>query len=368
MKTFHKSIQSELLKYFGGSTVILFTIVMTIMLIRILGLASKGRADPADVILLIGLNSIGNAAPILALSLFITVVSTFSRMYLDSEMVIWFSSGISVTRFIKPLFNFSWPIFLVIGLLLLFAWPWSNYQTQYLKERFEKRGDIERVAPGQFQQSISSGSVFFIEKNENQNELARSVFISKIEGPIETLTTAKNGEVETLNEDRFLSLKQGQQTVINHQSGEVRVIEFENFKYLIDFGGRQFNFDSQSQMKSTLELFQDNNKSNLGELFWRFGLLIAAIVLTFLALQLASVNPRAGRSYSIGVALLCFIGYYNFITVGKRLIADGTFTFAGMMLTIHGTAIALVLILYLHAEFNLNWRRFFSMSHAKLSK
>ena len=121
MKTFQKSIQSDLLKNFGGSTVILFTIVMTIMLIRILGLASKGQVDAADVVLLIGLNGVGNAAPILTLSLFISVVYTFSRMYLDSEMVIWFSSGVSVTNFLRPLLKFAWPILLTIGLLLIFG-------------------------------------------------------------------------------------------------------------------------------------------------------------------------------------------------------------------------------------------------------
>jgi lipopolysaccharide export system permease protein len=358
MKTFQKSIQSELLKNFGGSTVILSTIVITIMLIRILGLASKGQADPSDVILLIGLNSIGNAAPILTLSLFITVVYTFSRMYLDSEMVIWFSSGISVTKFIRPLFNFAWPIFLIIGLLLLFAWPWSNYQTQYLKEKFNQRGDIERVAPGQFQESASTGSVFFIEKNDGPNEISRSVFISKKDGQVETVTTAKNGKIELVGNDRFISLKQGQQTVINHQSGVVRITEFEKFKYLIDSDKNRFNFDSYSQMKGTLELLQSNDASNQGELFWRLGLLIAAVVLTLLAVQLASVNPRVGRSYSIAVALLCFVGYYNMITVGKRLIADGSFSLTGMMVTVHGTAMIIVLVWYLHTEFNLHWKRF----------
>jgi len=96
MTLFQKSIQKDLLRNFGGATVVLFTIVMTIMLIRILGKASKGQVDPSEVILLIGLNGIGNAAPILTLSLFVSVVYTFSRMYLDSEMVIWFSSGVSL--------------------------------------------------------------------------------------------------------------------------------------------------------------------------------------------------------------------------------------------------------------------------------
>ena len=65
MNLFQKTIQKELLRNFSGSTVILFTIVMTIMLIRIVGQAAKGQADPSELILLIGLNSIGNAAPIL---------------------------------------------------------------------------------------------------------------------------------------------------------------------------------------------------------------------------------------------------------------------------------------------------------------
>jgi hypothetical protein len=55
MTIFQKSIHKELIRNFGGSTVILFAIVMTIMLIRILGQSSKGQADPSEVILLIGL-------------------------------------------------------------------------------------------------------------------------------------------------------------------------------------------------------------------------------------------------------------------------------------------------------------------------
>jgi lipopolysaccharide export system permease protein len=154
MVLFQKSIQKELLKNFSGSTVVLFTIVMTIMLIRILGLASRGQADPAEVILLIGLNGIGNAAPILTLSLFISIVYTFSRMYLDSEMVIWFASGISLTRVFETCLEFQLACTDAIGLLLFFAWPWSNIQTQYLKERFEKRSDIERGAQANFRNQL----------------------------------------------------------------------------------------------------------------------------------------------------------------------------------------------------------------------
>jgi lipopolysaccharide export system permease protein len=366
MTIFQKSIHKELLRNFGASTVILFTIVMTIMLIRILGQASKGQADPSEVILLIGLNGVGNAGPILTLSMFISIVSTFSRMYLDSEMIIWFSSGLSLSKFLKPLWQFCWPVILVIALLAVFAWPWSNTQTQYLKDRFEKRSDIERVAPGQFQESATDQMVFFIEKKKNDNDVATSVFISKIEGDLETITTAKSGNVEFSKTDKFLSLKQGQQTVLNHQTGEVRVTEFESFNFLLDPAKRQILTNLQSQMLSTLELLQSSERINLGELFWRLGLFIAAFNLALIAVQLASVNPRVGRSYSLAMAILCFMGYYNMLTIGKRLIADGTATFGGMMLTVHGTAIFIVIIWYLHTEFNLHWRRFVSSDNPQL--
>ena len=358
MKIFHKSIQKELLKNLIGATVILFTIVMTIMLIRILGQAAKGQANPSEVVLLIGLNGIGNAAPILTLSLFISIVYTFSRLFLDSEMVIWFSSGISLTKFLLPLWRFSWPVLSLIFFLVMWAWPWSNIQTQNLKDRFINRVDIERVSPGQFQESRSNQTVFFIEKNPNTYGQAKNVFISKYESDLETITTAKTGTTETFNSEKYLSLQNGHQTIIDHRSGEVRTTEFKNFKYWLEPTGHQFVSEMQSQMLSTFELMRSQDAINLGELFWRLGLFISALILAVLAVQIASVNPRTGRSYSLAMGLFCFVGYYNMITIGKRLIADGTFSIGEMMLSVHGTAAMIAITWFLHGEFNLHWRRF----------
>lgn len=357
MKLLHKSIQKELLKNFGGASVILFTIVMTIMLIRILGQASKGQADPSEIILLIGLNGIGNAAPILTLSLFISVIHTFSRMHLDSEMVIWFSSGMSLTQFIKPLFNFGWPIVLTISVLATWTWPWSNIQTQYIKDRFNNRNDIERVAPGQFQESRAQQTVFFVEKNKSSDGVAKSVFISKLTGDIETITTAKTGTTEIIKEEKFLTLKNGHQTILDHRTGEIRVTEFHTFKFWLEPSAQGSKAELQSQMLGTIELLQSEAPINKGELFWRFGLIISAINLVLLAIQLSSVNPRVGRSYSLALGIFSFVCYYNMITIGKRLIADSTFSFGEMMLLVHGIAFMINLIWYAHTEFYLNWRR-----------
>ena len=96
---------------------VLITIVMTIVLIRTLGQASRGYINPQDVMLLMAYSALGRLPTILTLSLFIAMVATLSRMYRDSEMVVWFTSGQGLSSLLKPLFRFAWPVLLIIALL-----------------------------------------------------------------------------------------------------------------------------------------------------------------------------------------------------------------------------------------------------------
>ena len=44
----------------------------------------------------------------------VAVVVTLGRMYRDSEMVIWFASGLSLTRFVRPVLRTCWPVLVVV--------------------------------------------------------------------------------------------------------------------------------------------------------------------------------------------------------------------------------------------------------------
>ena len=90
---FQSTFRKELAKNFAGIMIILITIVMTMMLIRVLGLASKGQVNPADILLVMAYFVLGHMPTILTLCLLIAVVHTLTRMYKDSELVIWETSG-----------------------------------------------------------------------------------------------------------------------------------------------------------------------------------------------------------------------------------------------------------------------------------
>jgi lipopolysaccharide export system permease protein len=95
---FHSSLRKDLSRSFGATVVVLSTIVMTNVLIRTLGDANAGGVNPSEIMLVMGFTVLGHLNSILTLSLFISIVSTLSRMYADSEMVIWFSSGHGLFR------------------------------------------------------------------------------------------------------------------------------------------------------------------------------------------------------------------------------------------------------------------------------
>ncbi len=353
---FHSSIRKDLARSFGATVVVLATIVMTIILIRTLGQATRGSVNPSEVMLVMGLTVIGHLTTILTLSLFIAVVSTLSRMYADSEMVIWFSSGKGLVSFAQPLFRFAWPILAAIALLALFVWPWSNQQIQDLRDRYEQRNDIERVAPGQFQESAGGKRVFFIDKDSPNNQTGRHVFVSSLDGHLETITTAQQGQIELHQGERFLNLQQGQQMLRNHQTGEVRVTEFKDYQLLIDSSLKLSATDLQSRMLSSRDLLKDPTPNNLGELSWRVGLALAAFNLMLMGLAVASVNPRVGQSYHLALALFCFVAYYNMVNVGQNWIASGRSTLPAFMLSLHGGALGLALLWLSIRHFNLSWR------------
>ena len=113
---FDSSLRADLARSFGATLVVILTIVLTMFLIRTLGQAAVGRVSPQDVVLLLGYTALGHLPTMLALSLFVAVVVTLGRMYRDSEMAIWFASGVSLNRFVRPVLRTGWPVLLVVAL------------------------------------------------------------------------------------------------------------------------------------------------------------------------------------------------------------------------------------------------------------
>jgi lipopolysaccharide export system permease protein len=263
-------------------------------------------------------------------------------MYQDHEMDIWLSAGLGLSRFLKPLFRFAWPALLVIAAAAIWGWPWSNSQMAQMRERFEKRGDLERVTPGQFQESASGRRVFFLDKTvegeEQAGQVGKNVFLLTNEPDREAITSAKQGRIAVVNGERTLILEAGQSVERNASGQDMRVSTFEEYSNAIGqaFSATQSNM--QPRNRSTLELWRERTPAAMGQLSWRLGLVLAAFNLLIMSVAVASTNPRASRSANLIAALFAFIIYYNLITLGDARIASGKSQLMNYMLAVHGGA------------------------------
>ena len=356
---FQSSIRKELARSFGATLVVLITIVMTIVLIRTLGQASRGFVNPQDVMLFMAYSALGRLPTILTLSLFIAMVSTLSRMYRDSEMVVWFTSGQGLAGFLKPVFRFAWPVLLVIALTSLFVWPWTNQQTKNMQSRYEQRGDLDRVAPGQFQESSSGNRVFFIDRNTTGaagDQSSNNVFIAATEKGKSSITTARSGRIETKEDAQFLILENGQRLENMIGQSALKISDFEEYGTKTGDANPLTPNAPEAKLLSIRALINAPTPGNRSELAWRLGLALASLNFVILAVALASVNPRGGRSSNMIFVLLTFVVYNNLLNLGQSWIFVGLISFTNLLLALHGGVFVLGLGWLAKRHFNWSLR------------
>lgn len=357
---FHSSIRKELARSFGATLVVLFTIVLTMLLIRTLGLASQGSVNPEEIMLVLGYTVIGRMPTILTLALFIAIVFTLSRMYRDSEMIIWFASGRSLGGFLGPVLRFAWPILVVITLMVFFVWPWANGQIDELRSRFERRGDLERVTPGQFQESSSGRRVFFIDKDTTDGTEGRNIFVSSTEPDgRESIISARSGRVEWIGEQQYLMLNNGQRLETDANQ-RLQISEFE--EYGTQVGGSALSTGAGDRLKSrrTWDLLKSSDPATLAELGWRLGMALTALNFVLIALATTAGNPRAGRGGNVFFTLFAFIVYYNLLNIGQSWVSSGQMGLGVMMLSLHGSVFVLAALWLLKRHWNLSLRGWLS--------
>lgn len=355
---FHSSIRRELARSFGATLIVLATVIMTMTLIRTLGQASRGSFNPSDVMLVMGYTVLAYMPTILTMSLFISIIATLSRMYSDSEMVIWFTSGRGLSALLRPLFRFAWPVLLVVMALALLVLPWSNQKIENMKDQYEKRGDIERIQPGQFQESAGGKRVFFVEKDVSGKQSGSNVFIATTEFGKETVTSARSGRIQSVGQDRFLMLSSGQRLESVIGKSDLKISEFEEYgtKVGVDvLSGTEY---VPINTRPTLDLLKNMTLPNLAELSWRLGLIFAAVNFVIIGIAVSSVNPRVGRSANLVFSLFSFVIYYNLLNLGQSWIATGKFTFGGFLLALHGSVLVLGTFWLAKGHNNWDWRTF----------
>jgi lipopolysaccharide export system permease protein len=335
----------------------LFAILLTTQLIRLLGDAAGGKLASAAVFALLGFSALNYLPILLSLTLFVSVLMTLSRCYRDSEMVVWFSSGLPLTAWISPVLKFALPLVLAIAALSLFLSPWAQSKSAEFRQKMDSRDDVALATPGAFRESNMADRVFFIEALSDDENRIKNIFVSSIQHGRLGVMAAAQGHQETMsNGDRFLVLENGRRYDGTPGSAEYRVLEFERYALRIETKEVQ-GIEDTPKNKSSLELLAHPTLLNLAELLWRIGIPVAALNLALLAIPLSFVNPRAGRTNNLVFALLTYMIYSNLISVSQAWVGQGRVSFQIGVWLVHAAMFAILLLLLSRRQAVFSWER-----------
>ena len=322
MKIFKKSLAQELIITAAALFLILIGIVIAQRAGFLVGKAAKGWIPNDALTTILGFNMIRFLPAILSLTIFLSVLLTLTRWYRDSEMVVWLSSGLGITKWMRPILSFATPVIVIISLLSFFVMPWANQKVEDYQTQLKARDESSTVSPGVFKESNNGERVYFVESFDELGNVVKNVFIQSIQHQKTGIIVANKGSRYTAeNEDRFILLENGRRYQGKPNSPQISETSFKSYALRLETKEVAAPI-VKTETISSKSLLLSNNPRDKAELQSRLAIPISAIILVLLAIPLSFVDPRAGRSLNLMLAVSIFIIYNNALNIFEAWITQ----------------------------------------------
>ncbi len=323
MKLFKRSLLNELLITAVGAFTVLFGIVIAQRVSYYIGVAAKGDLASDAINTLLGFSMLKFLPTLLSLTIFLSVLLTLTRWHRDSEMVIWFTSGIGISSWIKPVLTFSVPIVVIIAFLSLFITPWATTKGAQFRDQLESRDELSTITPGVFKESSLADRVFFVESFDELGNVVKNIFVQSIQNKNLGIIVATKGHREVhANNDNFLVMENGRRYESKLNSPEFTNTSFQSYYIRIE-PAEVKQRPLVTQAKPSIELLKDRTAANVAEFQWRLSMPISAFILVLLAIPLSFMDPRSGRSGNMMMAILIYIIYNNLLSIMQAWMTQG---------------------------------------------
>ncbi len=337
----------------GAVLTVLIAISLVVLFIRLLGDVARGELANEAVLAFLGFSLLHFLPVLMTIALFAGVLLPMSRMWRDSEMVIWFNAGVSLMQWMRPVLTFAGPFSLVILLLTGVINPWMQIKKNEYRQDLKSRSESSLIAPGLFAESGSSQRVYYVESLNPLTGIVRNVFMqSIIDGQLGLVVAREGNHTELPDGSRYLVFKDGRRYEGAPGQLDYRIVQFERYWMRLDPVATVEKVTGIRQA-SINELLADAAPPARAELLWRLGVPVSALILAVMAIPLSYVNTRARRSYGLVIALLVYFVYNNLLSLSQAWVAQAKLNPWAGMVSAH-----LLMLLALAALFYLRNRKF----------
>ncbi len=278
---------------------------------------------------------------ILPLGLFIGILMSYGRLYVNREMIVLFAGGIgnSVLLFytLVPTIFIS----VIVSALSLVVTPMGVERSLKLLEDPELAQEINSLVSGGFQIKDDMGSTTYTEFIDKQG-IMHGIFLLEVNRdtaePTVTITVAQRGEIKkesAFSDNQYIELTSGTRYRGRPGSLAYEVVEFDRYGELMRPSEGELRSVSTVDSKSTKALFFSDKAQDIAAFHWRISLPLTTIVLALIAQSMSRTNPRKGRYLNMLPAFLIYIIYILALGAIRGQIESGKQIFPGAMWAVH---------------------------------
>ena len=148
------------------------------------------------------------------------------------------------------------------------------------------------------------------------------------------------------NGEKFVVMNKGRRYDGSPTEPDFQMIEFEHYGLLTGGQSPVTEGEKSVRVQTSWDLIMQDSSFSRGELLWRMALPIMSMTLMLLAIPLSFVNPRAGRSIGLLVALLLFVLYSNTVSVFQSSVSQGRVPFMLGWWPVHLVVATIVVVLF----------------------
>lgn len=311
------------------SSVLTFILVSSRFL-KYLSQAAVGKLEGAAVFMIMAYRLPDFLELILPLGLFLGVLLSYGRMYLENEMVVLQACGVSQKRLVALSLIPALCMSALIGFFSFYLSPWGAQQANQLILEQERRSGLEVLSPRRFHSSRDGKTVTYVEDINTNQGVMKNLFIVTYDRENRdeeyrkaTLMRAEEGRYRIDSKgNRYLVMSNGERFEVDPGSAEFDRFAYGEYtvkleKKLIDSN------DTEYQERSTLDLMEEDSVLARMELQWRLSLMIMVPIVVLMAVPLSKVNPRQGRYLKMLPAILMHLTYLALMMAVKGAIEKG---------------------------------------------
>ncbi|UTV99149.1 LPS export ABC transporter permease LptF [Marinomonas rhizomae] len=347
-----KYLAKEVLVSTAGVTLILLLVILSGRISSYLGRIADGKMTFESLFLILGYHIPSFVQMILPLAFFLALLLSFGRLYIENEMSVLFSSGISKIKLAGYTLGIALIISSVSASINFWLAPYSEYKAAETSQAQDQLSAFDLLKPGRFEGSGQRTTYIDSFSNEGwMNQIFLSDVTSKKNSSVPILTFAANAEqirVSAQGDRNYLVFKDGTRYEGKPGTANYRITQFDT--YAVRMEDKTNKVIDDAYTKTTLSLLNSNSLLDKVELQWRISLVIIIPILAMIGLSLSQVNPRQGRFFKMLPAILLMIFYIALLIWGRTSLEKGKLPIQFGLWWIHGIFIFIAAVLF--AQYN----------------